>query len=187
MKGKLTAASLDLFEHKGFSETSVQDICDAVGVTKGTFYYYFDSKEALLMDIHLRYIDEILSMQTAILSDAATTHQEKLFNIVYMLLHDIERQGASGRVFFREMRHLGVERRTHIVEKRNQFRLNIEALLQEGIERGQFRATLNPRISAFAMLGMANWSYQWFHPSGTLSDFNVATEFVELILKGIEI
>lgn len=185
MKERLTAASIELFERKGFSDTAVQDICQAVGVTKGTFYYYFDSKESLLMDIHLSYIDEILHHQVSILSDTTSSHQEKLFNVVFMLLHDIERKGASGRVFFREMRHLNAERMSVIVERRNEFRMNIERLLCDGVARGIFRDTLNPRVAAFAVLGMANWSYQWFHPAGELSDRDVATQYVEMILDGI--
>ena len=47
MKGKITQVSIQLFEQKDFSETSIQDICDGPGVTKGTFYYYFTSKEEL--------------------------------------------------------------------------------------------------------------------------------------------
>ena len=60
VKEKITAQSIRLFEKKGFTETSIQDIVDSLGVTKGTFYYYFSSKEELLMDIHLGYIDELL-------------------------------------------------------------------------------------------------------------------------------
>ena len=45
MKQKIKNTSISLFEQKGFAETSIQDIVDSLGVTKGTFYYYFASKE----------------------------------------------------------------------------------------------------------------------------------------------
>ena len=38
MKEKITEQSVKLFQEKGFSETSIQDIVDLLGVTKGTFY-----------------------------------------------------------------------------------------------------------------------------------------------------
>lgn len=60
MKAKITEHSIRLFEQKGFTETSIQDIVDSIGVTKGTFYYYFSSKEQLLMDIHMDYITKLL-------------------------------------------------------------------------------------------------------------------------------
>ena len=63
MKEEITRHSVKLFQQKGFSETSIQDIVDSLGVTKGTFYYYFKSKEQLLMEIHSRYIDDLLHRQ----------------------------------------------------------------------------------------------------------------------------
>ncbi len=185
MKEKITQVSIQLFEHKGFSETSIQDICDGLGVTKGTFYYYFTSKEELLMDIHLRYIDDMLRRQEQIINDPDKNSRTKLFDVVHMLIRTIERQGASARVFFREMRHLNEERLASIVTKRNQFRANIETLLRMGVEAGEFRRNLNVKIAALGILGITNWSYQWFRPTGDMSDREVAEIFAAMILQGI--
>lgn len=186
MKEKITEQSIRLFEKKGFSETSIQDIVEANGVTKGTFYYYFSSKEELLMDIHLRYIEDLLLNQENILRDEKTSCKSKLFAIVHMLIGNIKTQGASAKVFFREIRHLNEERLAQIIPKRDQFRFNIENLLNEGKEKGEFRKSLNTSIATFGVLGMANWSYQWFNPDGEASDEEVAEIFTEMILKGIQ-
>ena len=95
MKEKITEKSIQLFDQKGFSETSIQDIVDSIGVTKGTFYYYFSSKEELLMDIHLRYIDDMLDNQHEILGDDSKSSKDKLLAIVQMLLSNIKTQGSS--------------------------------------------------------------------------------------------
>jgi len=186
VKEKIIEYSIQLFEKKGFSETSIQDIVNSIGVTKGSFYYYFSSKEELLMDIHLRYIDELLGRQEQILADPSTSKQ-KLFETVYMLISSIKTKGTSARIFFREMRHLSDARLAQIIDKRDEFRLNVERLIREGIEIGEFRKDLNPVIVTFGILGAANWSYQWFNPDGKVSDREVAEIFVEMILKGIEI
>lgn len=186
MKEKITEHSIKLFEKKGFSETSIQDIVDSLGVTKGSFYYYFSSKEELLMDIHLRYIDELLSRQEEIMAEK-TACKQKLFDIVYMLISSIKSKGASAKIFFREMRHLSEERLAQIVAKRDQFRINVENVIREGIENGEFRKDLDPVIVTFGILGAANWSYQWFNPEGKATDREVAEIFVEMILKGIEV
>jgi AcrR family transcriptional regulator len=47
-RAELLAAATRLFEERGFEEVTVADITEAAGVAKGTFYLYFDSKEALL-------------------------------------------------------------------------------------------------------------------------------------------
>ncbi len=50
-KQELWDAALDLFAAKGYDSTSINDIIDKVGVTKGAFYYYFKSKEQVLDEI----------------------------------------------------------------------------------------------------------------------------------------
>lgn len=187
VKEKITGQSIRLFEKKGFSETSIQDIVDSLGVTKGTFYYYFSSKEELLMDIHLGYIDELLVHQEQILKDTAKCCKEKLFEIVNMLIINITTQGAAAKIFFREMKNLSAERLALIIPKRDQFRLNIEGLIKAGVEKGEFRPELNTPIITMAILGITNWSYQWFNPNGKVSDREVAEIFVEMILMGIQV
>lgn len=186
MKKKITENSIQLFEKKGFTETSIQDIVDSLGVTKGTFYYYFSSKEELLMDIHLQYINEILKIQSEILSDENKDNKTKLYDIVYMLISHIKSQGSSARIFFREMQNLSEDRLISIIPKRDQFRLNIEQVIRNGMMVGEFRSDLNASIITFGILGIANWSYNWFHPEGSLTDYEVTEIFIDMILKGIE-
>lgn len=186
VKEKITAQSISLFEKKGFTETSIQDVVDSLGVTKGTFYYYFSSKEELLMDIHLGYIDELLYNQEHILNDTSKSFKEKLSANVYMLITNITTQGAAAKIFFREMNNLSPEHLKLIEQKRDQFRLNIEGLIRSGIEKGELRPDLNAPIITMGILGITNWSYQWFNPNGKCTDEEVAEIFVEMILKGIQ-
>jgi AcrR family transcriptional regulator len=184
MREELTRQSVKLFQQKGFSETSIQDIVDSIGVTKGTFYYYFTSKEVLLMEIHLRYIDDLLSRQKVIL-DGTECFRNKIVGIATLIIHDIKTQGANGRVYFREMRNLTPENVEKIKKKREEFRLNIEQVLIEGIQSGEFRKNLHPKMIAFAILGVTNWSYQWFNPSGDVSVEELANMYVDFVLNGI--
>src|SRR5690625_5450945 len=78
MKEKITETSILLFGKKGFSQTSIQDIVTELDVTKGTFYYYFPSKEQLLMDIHQDYITNLIERQELIVNDHTYSQQEKL-------------------------------------------------------------------------------------------------------------
>lgn len=186
MKEKIINQSILLFEKKGFSSTSIQDIVDALGVTKGTFYYYFSSKEELLMDIHLNYIHDLLERQTQIIKDEQTTYSDKLYQMVYLLISDIEKQGPSGRVFFREMRHLDNKNEEIIRKDRDIFRQNIENVLKEGIAQGEFHKELQAEMVAFAILGMTNWSYQWFQPTGKITAEELTKIYVDMILNGIQ-
>ena len=184
MKSELIKESINLFVEKGFSATSIQDIVDTIGVTKGSFYYHFKSKEALLMDIHSHYIDDLLRRQQIIL-DTEKNYKDKLMAIVELIIGDIEKQGAVGRVYFREIRHLKEDNAAIIRRKRADFRDNIEILLAQGIEANEFRKELNPKIITFAILGITNWSYQWFNPEGSLSVKELSAMYMDFILYGI--
>ncbi|MGH8003502.1 MAG: TetR/AcrR family transcriptional regulator [Limisphaerales bacterium] len=49
-RGNLVAAAVKLMRDKGFTATSVDEICEAAGVTKGSFFHYFETKEELAKD-----------------------------------------------------------------------------------------------------------------------------------------
>lgn len=184
MKADIKQKSILLFEEKGFSETSIQDIVEAIGVTKGTFYYYFTSKEQLLMDIHLGYIGDLLERQEKI-QQMQLSNREKVTQLIALLITDIANHGPSGKVFFREMRHLCEVNALEVKGKREKFRKNLEEIISDGMAQNEFRKGLEPDIIAFAILGVTNWSYQWFNPSGGISADRLAEIYSDLILNGI--
>jgi TetR/AcrR family transcriptional regulator, cholesterol catabolism regulator len=184
MKQQLIAQSIELFEKNGFTATSIQHIVDALQVSKGTFYYYFSSKEQLLMEIHDDYISDLLDRQQVALAQSKS-NREKLQAIVSLLIHDIEQYGAAGRVFFREIRHLDALHADEIRKKRDTFRKRIAQVIQNGMDSGEFREHLNADILSLAVLGITNWSYQWYQLDGELSPTKLAAIFVDFILNGL--
>lgn len=56
-KNEIIKTSAALFSEKGYDKCSVNDILNAVGIAKGTFYYYFKSKEDVL-DAAIEYVSE---------------------------------------------------------------------------------------------------------------------------------
>jgi AcrR family transcriptional regulator len=64
-RSELIATAQQLFHTKGYERTSVSDIVKAVGVAQGTFYYYFDSKQAILEAV----VAELIAQTQAILQE----------------------------------------------------------------------------------------------------------------------
>lgn len=187
MKDRLTKQSILLFEKKGFNQTSIQDITSVLEVTKGTFYYYFDSKEQLLMDIHHDYITNLLERQHRIVDDEHMSQKEKLVKIVHLLISDIADRGPSARVFFREIRNLADVNIDAIKQKRNQFRLNVEKVIKEGSREGEFRSGLRADMLAFGILGATNWSYNWYQANGEVTPDELTKIYTDMILTGIAV
>jgi TetR/AcrR family transcriptional repressor of nem operon len=58
VREQLLSAGLDTLRRRGFNATSVQDITEAAGVPKGSFYNHFESKEALGAEAVLKYLEQ---------------------------------------------------------------------------------------------------------------------------------
>jgi len=185
MKEKIIEKAIELFEKKGFSTTSIQDIVDELGVTKGSFYYYFSSKEQLLMDIYNEYITNLLDRQTKIIANKTLSPKDQLIEIIQLLIDDLIENGPRARIYFREMRHLSENNINTIKKIRKQFRKNIEMIIQTGKEQGVFKNHLPADILAFALLGLTNWSYNWYTPDGEITPDQLVKIYSELLLTGL--
>ena len=51
-ENEIIEASITLFCERGLDLTSMQDIANAAGISKATLYFYFDSKAALIQEVH---------------------------------------------------------------------------------------------------------------------------------------
>ena len=77
MRDHLVASALEALHRQGFNGSAVQDITDAAGVPKGSFYNYFESKEALALEVIDRYGEEVRAL-TGVLSDESLSPLERL-------------------------------------------------------------------------------------------------------------
>ena len=71
-------AAQRLMQTKGYEQMSVQDVLDALGASKGAFYHYFDSKEALLQAVVERMVDAAMPVIEPIVADPGLPAAEKL-------------------------------------------------------------------------------------------------------------
>ena len=62
-KEKLLTAATELFRRRGFTATSVDEVCQQAGVTKGAFFHHFESKEAVAEACLRRWDEGVASME----------------------------------------------------------------------------------------------------------------------------
>lgn len=78
-RAELIDTALELFSSVGYQQTMIIDIVKKAGVAKGTFYYYFPSKEAILEAIVIRYATEVVTELDVISRNSPALHKLKLF------------------------------------------------------------------------------------------------------------
>ena len=81
-KHEILDAAEKLFYQKDYTKTTIKDILKAVGIAKGTFYYYFESKEEVLDAIVDRYIQNGMKMARQIAQNTQLNAVEKIIQIL---------------------------------------------------------------------------------------------------------
>jgi AcrR family transcriptional regulator len=178
-------AGLKLFETVGYHGASVEEIASAARITKGAFYYHFESKEELLQLIHDEYTSYYLPMVEKALASTDDPGRQ-LCNLIEGMVEGVAQYRSHCVVFFQERRHLSKRRLDKIRRTRDQMQGAVLDVLKRGIQSGAFRRDIDPIATCLGIIGMCSWTYQWFSPEGRLTPKELAAEFSKMVLKGIE-
>jgi AcrR family transcriptional regulator len=175
--------SARVFARQGYHATGLTELCEANDLGKGALYHYIGSKEELLAAIHDRVMDEVmLGAERAV--GAGASPPEQLTLLGDELLDIIARYPDHVWVFLHEFPALSGERAEKFHRRRRAYERQVEGVLRDGIESGEFR-DIDPRLTALAWLGMHNYAYLWLKASGPLSARNVADRFADIFIQGI--
>jgi hypothetical protein len=86
-------------------------------------------------------------------------------------------------VFFGEETNLPARLSRAIRRRKARYDRTVLAIVRDGVREGTIRAA-NPRLLVFALLGMANWVYQWYDAAGAWNADTIADGFIELAESG---
>src|SRR5699024_3668064 len=88
-------------------------------------------------------------------------------------------------VFYQEAMYLQPEYEQIIRKKREEFRFIIKAVIEEGKEKGEFREEIDVEIVVMAILGIVNWTHQWYNKEGHKTIEEISAIFNDFILHAI--
>ena len=175
--------SAQVFARSGYHATGIAELCEVNGCGKGAFYYYIGSKEELLVAIHDRVMDEVMTGADRVV-EAGGSPSAQLAMLGNELLDVIYRYPDHVWVFLHEFPALTGERADQFRERRRDYERRVEAVLEAGIDSGEFRE-VDPWATARAWLGMHNYTYLWLKPGGHVSARDVAKPFADIFIRGI--
>jgi AcrR family transcriptional regulator len=177
---RIVSAAVELFYTQGFTNTTLEQVADAINVTKPFIYAHFRSKAELLADICSRAIKvahDALNRVTAH-QVSATLKLETLVRDFMMAVLDHQPHAV---IYSREETHLNPEDREAINELRRGFDRRFAALLQEGVVAGEFVVEDVP-LTALAIGGIVGWSPVWYRSGGRLTQPEAAQRIATLVL-----
>lgn len=100
-KSLIIAKAIELFARKGIEATTVQDITEACGISKGAFYLSFASKDDLVSAIIDDFLHDIVAKNNALLHEPLPA-QEMLFRYIYSWLNVVYERAPFLALFLRE-------------------------------------------------------------------------------------
>jgi len=181
----LLDAAIELFGTEGFDATSVQSIADRAQVTKGGFYHHFGSKQALLHEIHDRFIDYHLEQLRSLLAEPGLDPVER----VRRMVRDVLVVGAAKwrndiEIFYQERRQLEGASYAAVLAKRHEFEGYVVEVLRRGIDSGALADRGDPKVVAFGIIGMTMWAYHWFDPARG-GERELGELYADMVLDGL--
>ncbi len=184
MPVRLLAEATRLFAERGYETTSVREIVDAAGVTKGAMYHYFAAKDDLLFEIYHR----LLALQTERLehfAGGAGTPEERLRAAAVDVVGTSAEHLDDLTVFFRSMHLLPEDKRRAVRAERRRYHERFRALVEEGQRAGTFRADVPADLMVSFFFGAVHQLSTWWRPDGPLDAAAVGGHYVELLLDGL--
>jgi TetR/AcrR family transcriptional regulator len=188
----LLAAALDLFVEKGYAATRVEEVAQRAGVSKGTLFLYFATKEALFTAV----VHENLGKQVAHWDAAIDQFEGSSAALVHASLlgwwHRVGSTKASGitRLVHSEAQNFP-EIAAYYQEHFSRPGLALmRRILARGISRGEFRP-IDPTAGAYALLGIIIFMAMWKHtralflePGAVLDPEAHIAQQVDIVLNG---
>jgi AcrR family transcriptional regulator len=180
---RILEAATALFSEKGYHGTSMREVAAAVGIKAGSLYNHFPGKEDLLFTIARGVMVELLEGGRSAIAghDEAADRLRALvrWHVVY---HAEQRFRA--RVADEQLHALGPERRTQVVQVRDEYTRLFKDILEQG--RGE-DGWLVPDVSliTFAIGGMCTFVDAWYREDGPLTPAEIAELYADFILTAV--
>jgi AcrR family transcriptional regulator len=180
---RVTAVCANLFAAKGYEATSTRELADALGITKGTLYHHFPTKEDLLM----RICDESLARITQAAEEVVASEPEPLGRLQALIRRHVKTMLADQALhttMLTEMRSLSATNHARVLEQRDAYARIIQETIAACQAGGDLQANADTHLLALLLLNMLNWTIFWYRADGPHSPGEIAEATARTVLTG---
>lgn len=185
LRQRICTAASTLFIRRGFGATTMQDIADALRISRPKLYYYFRDKASILEALVSNVPVEAHRRAQAVLGAKERDSVQKLRQLIVQHADLILTRPLEFRLLDMSLDHLPRSMQTRAKKAKRGLLEAFTAVIRQGVEEGRFRP-VDGRVAAFAMIGMCNWTAAWFRPDGRLSAAEICQILAELGVASLE-
>lgn len=190
-KEMILDTALQIFNEKGYSRTSQEDIVNRLGMTRGAFYWHFKDKEDLLRQLILRehtFIAGIITKPAA----GETTERNKLERQILNLVnsfYDIQRYRDYVYLVRFRIEFNSISDYLKNLTGLNEFIIKeVEKILRSAVKKGELAKSTDPAGTAVHLVSLMDGMFRLYfavpkYLSRKKTAVKIITEYIELIFK----
>jgi len=181
MEGELYEKAAQLFAEKGFAGTTLQDIANAMGVSRPSLYHYIRSKDELLERLAQDVTAAAVAVVSEIAGDDTLTAPEKLHLTTRRMIEFIAAKPLRFRLLNQSESAMPEDLAATQSRLGRRILKGVIAIIDEGQRAGVFRP-LDPRVAALGIIGTWNW-VAWWHSGGDIGES--AEQLADTAVRGL--
>jgi AcrR family transcriptional regulator len=174
----------EVFHRKGYDNTSMSDVATAAGLTKAGLYHHVTSKESLLYTV----LDSGLDLTESYVMkplEGVSDPVDRLKSMIELHLRLVlEERNLEVTGLLHECKSLSLADQARINRRKKEYVKMTAGLVADVLKKYDI-TDIDPKLAAFALLGMLNWTYQWYKPSGSNSREDIVKNSQHIFLQGI--
>lgn len=180
-KNKIIEVAGRLFKEKGFNNTTVDEITREAEIGKGTFFNYFPTKEALLIDFAKQKEELVYNLVRNELKKSIST-KEKIKNTLVLVAKSNEKDRELTKLFvFEHLKHYGQEERRST--SLNQL---IQVIFEKGIKTEELKFSLDSKMAAGNLTAIYFYSLmEWLWSKDDYSFSEDISKRIDMIFEGV--
>jgi AcrR family transcriptional regulator len=185
--GQLMEAAERLFAQKGVAGTSLQELADAVGLTRTGVYHYVKGKDEMLETLVRGFTVETADDVRRLADSEDGTASERLRSAVTNMAERVALHPQRFRLLLNSEGALSDSLARQYRRARRDTLSALTDLISQSITEGSSRA-VDPELAAFSLAGAANWVAFWYplkDGAGSKTPREVAEALADIALKGL--
>jgi AcrR family transcriptional regulator len=176
-------AAASIFAERGYHNTSVSDVAEALNVSKPFLYYYLKNKEDILFECSRIATEQLHDVLEQVRRTAAPGWEK-----LRLLFRGYARVMSTdfGICLIRSTTpgSLPADLHERLFSGRRRLNREVERIVAEGIADGSIRS-LHPQLATFALFGAFNWISTWYRSDGSMSPDAIADTYLDLFARGM--
>ena len=178
----ILARAAELFAHRGYPATSMNQVAEACGLSKATLYHYHKDKYALLVSIADSHVSRLQAVVDEVLAEARPP-QAQMRELVRALLEEYADAQHAHRVLTEDVKFLEPDDRQRILDKERAVVQGFAGVV--GALRPDLKEAAMGTPLTMLLFGMINWMFTWMSAAGPLDYQRMAPIVADLFLGGL--